>query len=361
LFIMKKEVLISFIFIIFVISFVSAQTEVSYFHGNGCSHCALVAESGIIEKVSELENISVEKYEIYNNPVSRQKFLDVADLLNLKVSERGIPFVLINCSGNLVYLVGDKPIIEDLEKTIENCESNSSVGNINSENPNANEITLGGIVLGAIVDSINPCAIGVLVFLMIALLGLGSSKRALRAGLLYTFVVFVVYFLAGLGIFSAIQSLSKIGLAIHFFIGFLVLVIGLVEWNDVYREFRGKKAYLAISEKIKPFIEKMSRKGTILAIVILGTVVSLFELPCTGGIYVAILGLMAQQKTFSYFYLALYNFIFVLPLIVLTFLIYKGANPKVLERWNQKEKKWMRIGGGAVLILLGLYMIFSLV
>lgn len=353
---MKKGVLFSVMFLFMLASLATAQTEVTYYYGDTCAHCLIVADNGVIERVAEMENVSVIKYEMFSNPVNSQRFTNLADDLGLKSSERGVPFILINSSGKLSYLIGDKPIIANLE----NIVANSGAGTIPSDNPNILKITFWGVIVAAIVDSINPCAIGVLVFLMISLLGLGSSKRALRAGLLYTLVVFLTYFLAGLGIFSAIQSLGKLGLAIHFVVGLLALGIGLMQWNDIYRELKGKRSVIAISKKIKPFIEKTSKKGTIFAILILGVVVSLFELPCTGGIYVAILGLMAQNKTFSLAYLVLYNFIFVLPLIILTFLIYKGTSPKMLENWNQEEKKWMKFASGVVLIALGLYIIISL-
>ena len=91
--------------------------------------------------------------------------------------------------------------------------------------------------------------------------------------------------------------------------------------------------------------------------IVLGIFVSLFELPCTGGIYLGILSLMSINKTFAISYLLLYNLIFVLPLIVLTYLIYRGMSPEVLQRWTIKERKWMKLASGVVLIALGVYIL----
>ena len=62
---------------------------------------------------------------------------------------------------------------------------------LNHETGQLNLSGWGVLVVSAFVDSINPCAFGVLIFLMLSLLKMGSSKRALKAGLTYTFVVFV--------------------------------------------------------------------------------------------------------------------------------------------------------------------------
>ena len=186
---------------------------------------------------------------------------------------------------------------------------------------------------------------------------IGSSKRALRAGLIYTFVVFVTYFLSGLGIFKVIQSFSSVTRIIYLLSGILVLIFGILELVDFLR--KDKESIVKISGKVKPLIEKFIHKGTIPAMIVLGVLVSLFELPCTGGIYLALLNLMAINKTFGIPYLLLYNFIFVLPLIIITFLIYKGTSPERLQKWTNSEKKWMKLSTGLVMVVLGVYILYS--
>ncbi len=91
--------------------------------------------------------------------------------------------------------------------------------------------------------------------------------------------------------------------------------------------------------------------------ILLGILVSLFELPCTGGIYLAILTMMSISKSFAVSYLLLYNLIFVLPLIIISFIIYKGASPGKIEKWREHEKKWMKLVAGLIMIALGLYIL----
>ena len=71
--------------------------------------------------------------------------------------------------------------------------------------------TLTTIVATAVVDAINPCAIGVLILLLSTLL---ITKRTqmemLKIGLLYTGAVFMTYFLFGLGLTYFLASLPLI-------------------------------------------------------------------------------------------------------------------------------------------------------
>jgi len=338
-----------------LVSCVSAEVEVSYFYGVGCPHCSQVVASGILEEVDGMDGVSVEMFEIYHNADGGKRFVEYMDRFGVSNYNRGVPFAVIECEETSTYIIGSS-IINKLEDAVQTCEANEGSGDgVSPITPNAGKITLGALVVAAIIDSVNPCAFGVLIFLMLCLLKMGSAKRALRAGLVYTFVVFVVYFLSGLGIFEVIQSFTSVTHFIYMGAGVLVLVFGLWQFKDVFLPSIGPT--LQISPKVRPTIEKIIQKGTIPAMILLGVVVSLFELPCTGGIYLGILTMMSINKTFAISSLLLYNFIFVLPLIVLTLLIYRGMSPEVLQRWTQGEKKWMKIGSGIVLVCLGIYIL----
>lgn len=75
------------------------QTNVYYFYGETCSHCAVVADSNILEKVAEMENVSVAKYEIYNDQENRDLFLETSEKIGLEQSQMGVPFLIIEQNG----------------------------------------------------------------------------------------------------------------------------------------------------------------------------------------------------------------------------------------------------------------------
>jgi cytochrome c biogenesis protein CcdA len=94
---------------------------------------------------------------------------------------------------------------------------------------------------------------------------------------------------------------------------------------------------------------------------LLGIFVVLVELPCTGAPYFAILALLANGSYAAAIpYLLLYNFVFVLPLIVVILVAYFGRSDQ-LEQWRTKYRESMRLGIGLILLALGAYMISSII
>jgi len=343
---MKKLILLIGLIFVFSFVFVSAvpETNISYFYSTTCPHCANIAQSGILEKVSGWENVSLEKYEVTVSERNREKYKEFADRVGFDGG--GIPFLVIEQNGGISYLSGDTPIIDGLENAIINFKSVGDDGGSVFD-----KLTLGLVVVSALIDSINPCAFGVLLFLMAVLLSMGSSKRALRAGLIYTFVIFVVYFLAGLGIMKFLSSFSILN-NIRFVVGIFVFIGGLIEFKDFFWE--GKGVSLKIPTSTKPLLEKFVRKGTLPAIIILGGLVALVELPCTGGVYLAILSLISKSGSVGIGYLALYNLIFILPLVLITYAIYRGAKIDSINSWIQNNKKYMRLAAGLIMVFLAL-------
>jgi cytochrome c biogenesis protein CcdA len=89
--------------------------------------------------------------------------------------------------------------------------------------------------------------------------------------------------------------------------------------------------------------------------------VVLVELPCTGAPYLAILGLLSQGEfSTAVPLLFAYNFVFVVPLLIIIGISYFGTSSERLETWRREHRGLMRLGIGLFLLALGLYMVYSL-
>jgi cytochrome c biogenesis protein CcdA len=216
-------------------------------------------------------------------------------------------------------------------------------------------LTIPALIGGAAIDSINPCAFAVIIFLLGYLLALGSPRLILRVGLVYIVTIFIVYFLAGLGLLRALTAFGVAGI-IYKVAAVILIFVGLINIKDFF--WYGKGFTLAIPESKKPLIEKYVRRASIPAAVVLGFLVSAFELPCTGGVYLAILGLLAshEMQLSAVPYLLLYNLIFILPLFVILGLVYFGISAKQIEGWRTKNRKWLRLVLGLGALTLGILM-----
>ncbi|MBI2195612.1 MAG: hypothetical protein HYU48_01035 [Candidatus Levybacteria bacterium] len=217
------------------------------------------------------------------------------------------------------------------------------------------------IIIGAaVVDSINPCAFGVLIFLLAYLAKISESKgKLLLHGLAYILAVFLTYLLAGLVLLPVIGSLGNFSVIFYAIIGAIVVLAGLFELKDLIWYGRGPSLALlpGAADRIKIYAGRIS--GSIFSSFSLGVFVALVELPCTGAVYLAILSLMslAGISGATVFWLIAYNVIFVLPLIVILFAFYKGASGERLEELRKKHRKLMRAAIGILLLVLGAWMI----
>ncbi|MDD5481997.1 MAG: cytochrome c biogenesis protein CcdA, partial [Candidatus Shapirobacteria bacterium] len=207
-----------------------------------------------------------------------------------------------------------------------------------------------GVILG-LVDGINPCMFSVLLFLLTYLLAVGSRKKALKVGLAFTLGVFVIYFLFMVGMINLIGLIGFIQ-KIKTIVAILALAAGVIMVKDFF--FYGKWFSLEIPSKAKPAVEKLIKKGTIPSALLLALLSSLVEIPCTSGIPLVYVTLLAQKGGAYLPYLIWYNIFFVLPLlaiIVLVSLAWTQADK--IEKWRLDFRKYMRLVAGLILVFLG--------
>ncbi|MEM2174896.1 MAG: cytochrome c biogenesis protein CcdA, partial [Candidatus Micrarchaeia archaeon] len=208
------------------------------------------------------------------------------------------------------------------------------------KNESMDNLTLISLISAALVDSINPCAFAVLIFLISYLISIGSKKRVLLFGIIYIIIIFIVYLASGFGVFSAIQTIHTV-LAVRNFVGFLAIIFGLINVKDFF--FYGKFISLEIPKEAKPHIKKLIAAATPISIIALGILVALVELPCTGGPYLTILTMLCEKVTMceAIPYLIIYNLIFIAPLVIILLLVYFGYGIKEIERLRRKKRNYM--------------------
>lgn len=215
--------------------------------------------------------------------------------------------------------------------------------------------TLSLVIASAAIDSINPCAIGVLILMISVVLGSGKSiKRLLLLGSAYILAIFVTYLVAGLGLvyfFSAIPIVIAEYLSIA--VGILVIFAGILEIKDYF--WYGKGFSLQIPHYFAQKIQEWSGKTTsVVGVMLLGAFVAAVELPCTGAPYLAIITVLRINFDMTAFGLmVLYNLIFVAPLIIVLGMVASGAKLSSVQKWKEDSKGGMRLALGLLLVALG--------
>ena len=331
-----------------------------YFYGDGCTHCANIKPL-LTALAAKYPNLDLKQLEVYHNTTNQEILSQVQQTYNL--TTLGVPTLVI---GNRA-LVGENEIRDNTEPII--IEQSQTAGPGTNISPlltpvsgNAGcpvtspALTLPVVVACALIDSVNPCAFAVLVFLLLSIITLESRRRVLAVGGAYIAAVFLFYLLSGIGLFTIVQ---QTGFSSVLFLGAAVLaiILGLVNVIDVIRKNEG--FILAIPESRKATVERYIRDASLPAAFVLGILVGIFELPCTGGIYLAILGMMSKTLTFSEGlpYLLLYNVIFVLPLIAILLVIAFGLSPEKVHTWRLENRRMLRLVIGLSMIAIGIVML----
>jgi cytochrome c-type biogenesis protein len=221
--------------------------------------------------------------------------------------------------------------------------------------PRADERNLLQLVVTAgFLDGLNPCAFAVLLFFVTFLFTIRRTSSSIWAmGLLYIAAIYAAYLLIGLGLMRAVlfandhHFMAKVG-------AWLVIALGLINLKDYF--FPQLPVHLRIPTIAHGTIEDWLQKATFPAAGVGGFLVGLCTFPCSGGIYVAIVGLLSARATYLHGvgYLGLYNLAFVLPLLLILVAV---GNRRIMHRIRlveQSSRRWVRLATGLGMIATGL-------
>lgn len=215
--------------------------------------------------------------------------------------------------------------------------------------------TLSVVLISAAIDSINPCAIGVLILMISVMFGQKKkSGRMLLYGLAYIAAIFATYLAAGLGLVYFLKTIPiVVAEYLSLGVGALVIFAGILEIKDYFWYGRGPS--LQIPHVFAQLIKKWSGSTTsLVGVMLLGAFVAAVELPCTGAPYLAIITILSVNFNFAAFVLmVLYNLVFVLPLIVILLLVAGGMKVSKAHKWKEENKGTMRLFLGLLLVGLG--------
>jgi len=208
-------------------------------------------------------------------------------------------------------------------------------------------------VLGAgLVVGFNPCIIGILVFLAASVLSSTGRKRDLmKMVVFFSFGIFTMYFLFGLGMQRLLQTDAVSGVFRYILTAFL-LIAGLSQVFDAVRLNRGKPSIFRTDWALKYFQAGVDKRR-FSSYFLIGALFSLVKVPCLSGIYLAILDLLSTQ---SYLVGAAYLFSFnlgvILPIIALGSFMAVGMSPEQVDTFREEHRVGMRLITGLTLIIL---------
>ena len=253
---------------------------------------------------------------------------------------------------------------EGIESNTSSQEENLITDKV--EKVSGQKLTITGIISLALVDAINPCALAVLTLMLIAIISYNPKKRrnVLLAGLAFTTSVFIMYLFYGLVIikfFQIVQALTSIRLMLYKILGIAAIILGLLNIKDFIRYKPGgigSEMPMSLRPKVKKIISGITSPVGAFSV---GAFVTVFLLPCTIGPYVIAGGILSALELIKTIpWLLIYNFIFVLPMIVITGIVYTGFKKvEDVSGWKDKNIRYLHLIAGLIILGLGIAMVFG--
>ncbi len=217
-------------------------------------------------------------------------------------------------------------------------------------------LTLPIVITAGLIDGFNPCAFAVLLLFITFTMGMLQIQANYRYGLIkvgstYISGIFITYVLIGVGILSTISFFSVTN-AVGKAAALISMIMGVVVMKDF---FMPGSSLLVIPENMHASINNWIRRTTIPGVFGAGVLVGLCTVPCSGGIYLAVIGLLSLQTTLAQgiLYLLIYNFMLIVPLVII---LLASSNRAVVEKmmaWQSRNRTRVKLVMGSFMVAMG--------
>jgi len=235
-------------------------------------------------------------------------------------------------------------------------------------------ITLLALIGAGLSDGINPCAFTTIIFLISYLTIIGRKrKEILLTGIVYTIAVFFTYLALGFGLLTVVKRIVNISLGsriLYGITGMVSLVVAALCIRDfaLARKERYRDMTLKLSDGMQKRIHqsihsKVRNLGVVSAALVLGVLVAMFELPCTGQIYLPIVTALSNPRFRSraLWYLVLYNLMFIVPLILVFIVAWFGVSSKSIGERFRRHIAGIKLSMGLVFIVISCVLFYMAV
>ena len=377
----------------------SFTLDVTYFYQKGCPKCDR-ASALLKYMTKKYPQLNIKEIDL-NTPDGKRLNETLSNRLNLPIEKRLIaPSIFIGTDSLLPGEITESGVEALIQKYGEAAPSparrtGSPAGGLSpsqEESKKAEESIIQrfksfgvlAILLAGLMEGMNPCALATLVFFISYLTMVGRKRKEIFwGGLVFSGTGFITHLLIGIGILSFIQHLSFLPLfsQIVYFITFLfALLLGIFSLYDYIQLKKGRpsKMKLQVPNFLKKKIHQMIRARSnvleankeslsirfLLAAVVIGFIVTLFQSTCTSQVYLPTILFVTNIPSLrgnAVLYLILYNFVYILPLLVIFGIVYWGVTSEQLSFFLQKRASTIKLLTSAFFFALAGILILTLI
>lgn len=229
-------------------------------------------------------------------------------------------------------------------------------------------LTIPTIIGYALADAVNPCELAILTLALIAILTRypRERKKVLQVGLAFSAAIFLMYMVYGVllvYIFGLVSQIKIISTILYKVFGVVGIILGASNIKDFFSY--GSLGFITeVPRKWRPSMKNMiSRITSPKGAFIVGLICALFLTPCTMGPYISASFLLGELGIIGALpWLLLYNLIFILPMIIITLVVYWGfTTVDNVYGWREKNIRILHLVAGIILVVIGVLLLFGLI
>src|SRR5271157_2884368 len=216
---------------------------------------------------------------------------------------------------------------------------------------------LGSITLLALVNSVNPCQIAMLILVLVTIMTQNRGKgRILSAGLAFIAAVFIGYLFYGIVLVQLFREfavfLKEGSTYVQYAFAILAMIVGGLQIKDFFFYKKGSFATempILLRSRAKRIIQKITSPA---GAFITGFVITLFLGPCTLAPLLVATETLSQSGLLGALpWLLYFNLIAVLPLIIITIVVYRGfTTAEDISLWKDKNVRIFHLIAGLLLL-----------
>lgn len=353
--------------------------DVIYFYKPGCKECAKTKEY-FKALANDFPALKIEEYNILESKglVMNQALCDWFQVpVNRQISAPAVfaqsgfsigPDITPISLGTLFSRTMADPVDDAWMELSEEREKKAEAA---VEETYEKRITLPIVLIGGLLDGINPCAFATIIFFLSYLqIARRTPKEMLMVGAAFVSAVFLAYFAAGLVLYqvfdSVIAKFAGVQKWMNLGFGLLAIIAAWLSFRDALRAKAGKldEMTLQLPGMLKDRIRGVVRSGArarrfVIAAFVAGIIISFLELACTGQVYAPIIYQIQKGRADAIWMLAAYNLAFVTPLIVVFLLAYGGLRSETLIAFQKTHTFGVKLALGLLFLALAAIILFG--
>ncbi|MDP4179554.1 MAG: glutaredoxin [Bacillota bacterium] len=343
-----------------------------YFFSPTCASCSNMTY--FLERFCEKhKNLDLKKYDI--SDLRNKSLMDkYCEVYKVSAEDEGIvPIIFIRDK----YFSDEKSIMINLEKEInypgvKTIEIHNAIENHDKDLRRFKGFEVISVLMAGLINGINPCSMSMLLFFL-SLLTVKSIK-ILKVGFLFILGKFLAYVLLGTILFKFLSlfNLSFLNVLMKALLAIVTLILIILNIQDFFaaKVERYDRIILQLPKVFRKLNHNIIKRASGFANIkillfisfFLGMIISLGEFLCTGQIYLAtiitIIHTNLQLSVQALIYLIIYNLGLISPLILLTFIVYKGKEIFDVSEAIRERLHYIKLVNAIIFCLFGVILFF---